>query len=119
MNQRGRKFDKEKADFSLLPPYSLEEVAKVLTFGANKYDRDNWKYVPEARDRYIAAAMRHINDYQKGKDLDDETMLPHLAHAICCLMFIIDIEATGPYKVTLTQEDAEEYEDWLDGNERD
>lgn len=95
MSTQGRKFDAGKPEFSLLPPYALEAVAKVLTVGAQKYDVDNWKYVPNGAYRYKNAAMRHINDYIKGKKLDDETGLNHLAHAICCLMFMLDADESG------------------------
>jgi hypothetical protein len=87
----GMKFDGEKPMMGLLPPYSLEEISKVLTFGARKYLPHNWKFVEGGRERYINAAMRHINDYQKGQLDDPESGLPHLAHAMCCLMFILDM----------------------------
>jgi len=37
----GRKFDGGKLEYGLLPPLALEETVKVLTFGAQKYERDN------------------------------------------------------------------------------
>ena len=43
----GRKFDGGKPQYGLLPPLALEETVKVLTFGAQKYEPDNWKHVPE------------------------------------------------------------------------
>ena len=39
----GIKFDDNKPDYSLIPPNALEDVVKVLTIGAKKYDRHNWK----------------------------------------------------------------------------
>ena len=44
----GRKHDLGKPDFSLMPPNAELEVVKVLTYGASKYDRDNWKHVDSA-----------------------------------------------------------------------
>lgn len=87
---QGRKFDTGKPEFSLLPPWALEAVAKVMTFGAQKYAVDNWKIVPNGEYRYKNAAGRHINEYLKGNLIDPETGEHHLAHAICCLMFILD-----------------------------
>lgn len=95
MSTQGRKFDAGKPEFSLLPPYALEAVAKVLTVGAQKYDVDNWKYVPNGAYRYKNAAGRHINEYIKGNKFDEETGLNHLAHAICCLMFMLDADESG------------------------
>lgn len=94
-NQIGRKFDSGKPEFSLLPPWALQSVAEVLTFGAKKYEVDNWKYVSNGAHRYKNAAMRHINDYMKGEKCDPETGINHLAHAICCLMFILDADESG------------------------
>ncbi len=55
-NEAGRKHDAGKADYSLLPFEALEQVVRVLDFGANKYGRDNWKRVENAEHRYSAAA---------------------------------------------------------------
>jgi hypothetical protein len=85
----GRKFDGFKPDYSLLPFDAIEPVVDVLTYGANKYERDNWRRVRNADQRYIAAALRHISAYQQGEELDQETLMPHVAHAVCCLLFIL------------------------------
>jgi hypothetical protein len=84
----GIKFDQDKPDWSLLPMEVIQDIVDVLTFGAKKYDRDNWKYVPHARDRYFAAAMRHLVAYQSGEIIDPESGKPHIAHAQCCLVFL-------------------------------
>lgn len=89
-HQLGRKFDQDKPRMELLPPLATLEVAKVLTFGANKYEPNNWKYVPDARNRYTAGALRHIFATMAQEQLDPESGLDHLAHAICCLMFILE-----------------------------
>lgn len=89
----GIKFDAEKMDWSLLPIESVEEVVKVLMFGAQKYAPDNWKNVPDHKRRYYNAAMRHITAWKKGEKVDKETGISHLAHATCCLLFLISKEA--------------------------
>ena len=33
----GIKYDSKKPDYSLIPPHALDDVAKVLTYGAQKY----------------------------------------------------------------------------------
>lgn len=86
----GIKYDKEKPDYSLLPPNALEDVAKVLTYGAKKYDRDNWRKLDNLHNRYFAAAQRHLWALQKGETFDEETGIHHGAHAICCMMFLIE-----------------------------
>jgi hypothetical protein len=42
--------------------------------------------------RPFSAAMRHLWAWWKGEQADPETGLPHLAHAACCLMFLMAYE---------------------------
>jgi len=79
----GKKFDSEKPKMHLLPPKALLEVAKVLTFGAEKYGEENWREV---------ADLRHSFSHLDGEKLDQETNYSHLAHAICCLLFKLELE---------------------------
>ena len=88
----GMKFDDAKPLMSLLSPWFTEDIAKVLTIGAKKYAVDNWKIVPNARQRYSDALLRHINAYLKGEQNDPETGLPHLCHAACNLMFLYEFD---------------------------
>ena len=87
--KEGIKFDCEKPRWDLLQYEEVEAVVRVLTNGAKKYADDNWKKVEPYDKRYFAAAMRHIVAWNKGEILDDEDKEPHLAHAICCLLFIM------------------------------
>jgi hypothetical protein len=84
----GHKFDEGKPPLSLLDPYALTEVAKVLAFGAEKYDKHNWRR-GISYSRLIDAALRHLMDFNSGEDLDPESKLSHIAHASCCLMFLL------------------------------
>ena len=85
----GRKDDKAKPDFTLLPMGAIGEVVKVLDYGAVKYDRDNWKHVATPRRRYLAAAFRHLAALSDGEYHDSESGLPHAAHAIASLLFLL------------------------------
>jgi len=84
----GLKYDDEKLRWDLLPYEIMEEVVKVLTFGAQKYKINNWKKVECGKMRYFAAAMRHLVAWYKGEENDSETGLNHLAHAICSIIFV-------------------------------
>jgi len=86
----GRKFDGGKLRYGLLPPLALAETVKVLTFGAEKYEPDNWKQVPDSKRRYFDAAQRHLWAYKDNEVLDPESGIHHLAHAMCCLMFLYE-----------------------------
>ena len=85
----GVKHDSGKPRFSLLPLKQIETVVAVLEFGARKYAPGNWQKVENPRDRYFDAAMRHVFAWRNGEKLDQETQLPHLAHAVCCLLFLM------------------------------
>lgn len=106
MSEQGRKYDDGKLRYDLVPVMALEEVVKVITLGAEKYDPENWKHVPEGRRRYIAAAFRHIEAWRKG-EITDEIGTHHIANAISNLMFILEKELRG-------WEDVEEVEEESD-----
>lgn len=89
--EKGQKHDQGKPRWDLLPWYGMEEVVEVLTYGAEKYSPDNWRRVLNYRDRYSAAALRHISAYMRGQELDEETGRHHLAHATCCLLFLLEL----------------------------
>lgn len=88
MYEQGKKFDSGKTRYDLVPPNTLKEVADVLTFGSKKYSDDNWKKVSEPNKRYYSAAIRHIEAWRNDELIDSESGHSHLAHAICCLVFL-------------------------------
>ena len=82
-----KKFDTNKPRYSLIDPDWQEDVAKVLTMGAQKYDANNWKLC-EDPERYIDALIRHLEDIRRGKFKDKESKLQHTAHISCNAMFL-------------------------------
>ena len=86
------KHDQDKPRYDLLPAIAIDELAKVLTFGAKKYAAHSWQGVENGLERYRAALLRHTFAIQRGEILDDESGLPHAAHAMCCAAFIIELE---------------------------
>lgn len=102
--KNGVKFDQEKTRLELVSDLAIEGLGKVLTFGAAKYHDDNWRLGLEWR-RVIGAARRHLAAFSSGEDLDPESGLPHIDHALCCLMFLSEYQKTANgtddrYKVT-------------------
>jgi hypothetical protein len=85
----GVKYDQDKPRWSLLPLEAVEEIVKVLTKGAKKYSDNNWKVVDNRRERYYNAAMRHITAWFMGEQNDPEDGMNHLAHAGCCILFLL------------------------------
>lgn len=88
----GLKYDTGKAPLYLISTYAMEELAKVLDFGQQKYKPFNWaeglRY-----SRVISAAKRHIAAWEERKDIDEESNCHHLAAAMCNLMFLLDYNA--------------------------
>lgn len=84
----GMKFDKFRADWSLIPMSIIEGVVWIYSYGAFKYDRNNWQKVENARHSYYAALQRHLNawwndgDYENGQAWDPEMGSHHLLHVI-------------------------------------
>tara|TARA_Y100000310_G_scaffold330229_1_gene401530 strand:- start:2693 stop:3076 length:384 start_codon:yes stop_codon:yes gene_type:complete len=91
----GSKFDGGKPSLSMISSRALLEEAKVMNYGEQKYDRDNWRK-GMAWTRFIDAAMRHILAFNEGESIDEESGLHHLAHARCCLAFLLEYELTHP-----------------------
>ena len=84
----GIKFDEGKPMWNLVPLEAVQEVAKVLTMGANKYGKRNWVKLPDFEDRYMSATLRHITQHQSGELFDEESGLLHISHATCNLIFL-------------------------------
>lgn len=88
MMVEGVKHDQGKLRYDLLPSEAVEEIIKVLMFGEQKYTSWNWskgiKY-----SRVFAALMRHMWKWHRGETVDEESGLSHLAHAGCCLFFLL------------------------------
>lgn len=93
--QGGTKFDQGKPRMDLLDAVALEGLAKVLTFGAQKYAAHNWRG-GLAYSRLVASMLRHLGEIQKGNYVDDESGLPHIDHLGCCWMFLSNMMATRP-----------------------
>lgn len=89
MKELGKKMDNAKVRASLLPRGVVGAVIRVLEFGASKYSPNNWQHVPDARTRYYDAMHRHIDAWWNGEKIDAESGESHLAHAVCCAMFLM------------------------------
>lgn len=90
----GLKYDADKVPLHLLPPDALWAIAEVLQFGAKKYTTTescgewNW-YEGIKWSRLFGACLRHLWQWWRKEEKDAESGLSHLAHAGCCLLFLI------------------------------
>jgi len=91
----GTKFDGDKIRVELLSPWFLEEVSKVLTSGAIKYDDNNWAKGIRST-RLVGATLRHVFAYMRGEVNDPEWGYHHL----CSRRLLSDVpSAPGCYWV--------------------
>lgn len=88
----GRKDDQGKLQWWLLPISAVEAIIRVLMFGAKKYAPNNWQKIDNAEERYFDAALRHLMAWRQGEKYDPESGHAHLAHAGCCILFMLWFE---------------------------
>lgn len=88
------KNDGDKWRMSLMSCIMIREVGRVLEFGARKYAIHNWRKGFNWT-RLFDACQRHLIAWMAGESIDPESKLPHLAHAICNLMFLLEFQFTG------------------------
>lgn len=88
MSDEGRKDDSDKLRVDLVPIAALEDVIKVLNYGAKKYGDRNWEKGINYS-RVFAATCRHIFSWWRGEERDKESNLSHLAHAACNMLFLL------------------------------
>lgn len=97
---QGVKYDSDKLQYTLIPPLALKEVARNLTIGLKKYpERNNWKKVPNAQERYLDALYRHLEAHRAGELFDPDSSVPNMYHlaavavnAMFLLEFMLDEE---------------------------
>jgi hypothetical protein len=90
----GAKDNVGKPRVDLLPMKALEQMAAVLGYGADKYRPHNWR-LGLLWSETLGSAMRHLMRFQDGEDLDPETGMPHLAHAMCQVGFLLEYSITS------------------------
>lgn len=73
------RYDAGKIRHDLLPPWAINELAKVYTMGAAKYADHNWRKGMKWS-RVLGSLKRHLNYIEQGQDFDDESKLLHAAH---------------------------------------
>lgn len=69
-----------------------------LLDGALKYGRSNWRAVGIRASIYYDAIDRHMSAWFEGEDIDPDSGLPHLAHALASLAIIVDAQAGGRFR---------------------
>lgn len=84
----GVKYDQGKERLDLIPPEAIMALGEVLSYGANKYEDRNWEKGFDWGRAY-GALQRHLTQWWAGEELDEESGLCHLHHAITNVAFLI------------------------------
>lgn len=85
----GLRYNTGKPMMELIEPGFMEEVAKILTFGADKYEINNWKKFNRIkRFQTYGSLMRHLEAHRKGEKIDPESGCSHLCHIVANAMFL-------------------------------
>ena len=88
------KADGNKNQLDLLPIRAIEQVGLVMTYGALKYDANNWRG-GMSYSRLIGATLRHIFAFMRNEKIDPDTNLSHLSHSATNLLFLVEMIETG------------------------
>lgn len=88
----------KKLPLELIPRGALIGVARAMAEGARKYGPFNWRDQSIQAVTYAAAALRHVNEWLDGEDIDPETgdaKVHHIDLAIAGLMIMRDAALCG------------------------
>ena len=85
----------EKPMWELLPLEDVEDIVKVYTAGAKKYGPDRWQNLDNGFQRYKAAMLRHLVEYEKGNRIDADTGCMHLAQVAWNAIAMLHLDKQG------------------------
>lgn len=95
MENKALRFNEGKAQWSLVDFDSLKPMVQVLEFGAEKYDRHNWKK-GLTTSSITESLLRHIFALMNGEEADPESGISHVGHIQCNAMFLAYMKANRP-----------------------
>ena len=108
-----KKYNVGKPMMSLVRPEFIKGTAEGLTYGYTKYDEKRGEiqnYLKGDGFHYSTiydSLQRHLNAWQSGENIDEESGLHHLKLASANLMFLLTYELTGngiDDRIVLTEE---------------
>ena len=91
------KDDAGKLRYDLIPPFALKELARVFSYGAEKYGERNWE---AGLDWEAFAPLKGTSGAGGQEDADEETGISHLAHAAWNCLALLEFARTHPEETT-------------------
>lgn len=86
---------KKPAIWSVMPRWVALAVGRVMSVGAAKYGKFNYRESAIAASTYEDAIERHASLWFDGEDNDPETGVSHLASVIASCLLLMDAQRTG------------------------
>jgi hypothetical protein len=88
------RFNTTKFRPSLVPASLVRYCAYGMTYGAVKYEDNNWRKGFDWTS-IMDSFERHFLAIKEGEDIDEESGLPHLSLLACNLAFLVEHYDTG------------------------
>jgi hypothetical protein len=88
-------FGSNKLPLHLWPATATAAGCLAFLHGALKYGKHNWREAGVRATTYVDAFYRHVAAWYEGEDLDSDSGLSHLAHALACIAVLVDAQAAG------------------------
>lgn len=88
--------NQNKLRWNLVDFKSVEEMLKVLEFGAVRYAPDNWKKGLN-KEEILESTQRHLVELFNNNTIDDDSKLHHMGHIMCNAMFYLFHERNGTF----------------------
>lgn len=86
---KGLRYNEGKIRYDLITPFALEQLATVLSKGAEKYAERNWE-LGMRWSTVIASLERHLQAFKNGEDFDKESGLLHISHLLTNAAFLAE-----------------------------
>ena len=86
------KHDEGKPRIDLVPKSAVIAIAKVMEYGAKKYEEHDWRKGYKWT-RAWSAAQRHLWAWIENESIDSESGISHLSHAIAALAILQEFES--------------------------
>ena len=111
--KKALRYNENKVEWSLVDWKSLEPMVKVLMYGAEKYEIDNWKKGQDLRS-LSSCLMRHLVAFMGGEDIDPESGESHLGHILCNAMFMVYSQSHYKWTDNRHMADSRQYDSYYD-----
>lgn len=97
MKEQAMRFNEGKPELGYLLdfPHAIVGMASVAAFGAEKYERDNWKKGLPAN-QVINSLLRHLTSLKAGEVEDLESGLLHTSHITWNAMALAEMVEGNP-----------------------